>query len=163
MAVLNFDLVANLHLASATTQLHPMVADIESMREMAIFTPGDPESHWYDRFGSLRPPLPYAKLRHVSRPVRVTVVGCVGITATIFVVAFVVVAFVLLFVFFLIGLLPKENAGVSQAIFGFWIEAIWMYSAHAQYGTPRTVFYLVPEQTGFGILTSANPATITRN
>jgi hypothetical protein len=63
MAVLNFDLVSNLHLASATTQLHTMVADIESMREMAIFTPGDPESHWHDRFGSLRPPFPFPKSR----------------------------------------------------------------------------------------------------
>jgi len=42
-----------------------MVADIESMREMAILTPGDPESHWYDRFGSLRPPFAYAKSRHI--------------------------------------------------------------------------------------------------
>ena len=45
-AVLNYDLVSNLHLASITTQLHTMVAHIESMREMAIFTSGDPESHW---------------------------------------------------------------------------------------------------------------------
>ena len=44
-ALLNYNLVSNLHLASITTQLHTMVADIESMREMAIFTPGDPESH----------------------------------------------------------------------------------------------------------------------
>jgi len=41
-----------------------VVADIESMREMAIFTPGDPESHWHDRFGSLRPPFPFAKSRN---------------------------------------------------------------------------------------------------
>ena len=46
MVVLNYDLVSNLHFASITTQLHAMVADIESMREMAIFSPGDPESHW---------------------------------------------------------------------------------------------------------------------
>src|ERR1035438_976318 len=65
MAVLNYDLVSNLHLASITTQLHTMVADIESMREMAILTPGDPESYWLDRFGSLRPPFAYAKSRHV--------------------------------------------------------------------------------------------------
>ena len=65
MAVLNYDLVSNLHLASITTQLHTMVADIECMREMDIFTPGDPESYWHDRFGSLRPPFAYAKSRHV--------------------------------------------------------------------------------------------------
>jgi hypothetical protein len=46
MVVLNYNLISNLHLASITTQLHTMAADIESMREMAIFTPGDPESHW---------------------------------------------------------------------------------------------------------------------
>ena len=57
MAVLNFDLVSNLHLAPEPTQPHTMVADIKRMREMAIFTPGDPESHWHDRFGSLRPPF----------------------------------------------------------------------------------------------------------
>src|ERR1017187_4092312 len=71
MAVLNYDLVSNLHLASITTQLHTMVADIESMREMAILTPGDPESYWHDRFGSLRPPFAYAKSRHVPRSLRV--------------------------------------------------------------------------------------------
>src|ERR1017187_7988236 len=67
MAVLNYNLVSNLHLASITTQLHTMVADIESMREMDIFTPGDPESYWHDRFGSLRPPFACAKSRHVPR------------------------------------------------------------------------------------------------
>jgi len=25
-----------------------MVADIESMGKMAVFTPGNPESHWHD-------------------------------------------------------------------------------------------------------------------
>jgi hypothetical protein len=44
LVVLNHDLVANLHLASATTQLHTTVTDIESMREMDIFAPGDPDS-----------------------------------------------------------------------------------------------------------------------
>ena len=67
IVVLNFDLVSNLHLASATTQLHTMVADIESMHEMASCTPGDPESHWHDRFGSLRLSFPYARSRHVPR------------------------------------------------------------------------------------------------
>src|ERR1035441_2467439 len=67
MTVLNYNLVSNLHLASITTQLHTMVADIESMREMDIFTPGDPESYWHDRFGSLRPPFACAKSRHVPR------------------------------------------------------------------------------------------------
>src|ERR1022692_3383477 len=89
MAVLNYDLVSNLHLASITTQLHTMVADIESMREMAILTPGlpaiqsprdgypysrtpgDPESYWHDRFGSLRPSFACAKSRHVPRSLRV--------------------------------------------------------------------------------------------
>jgi len=46
LVVLDYNLVSNLHLASITTQLHAMVAHIESMREMAIFTPSDPESHW---------------------------------------------------------------------------------------------------------------------
>jgi hypothetical protein len=71
LVVLNHDLVANLYLASATTQLHTMVADIESMREMDIFTPGDPDSHWYDRLSSRRVPLAYTKSRHVPRPLRV--------------------------------------------------------------------------------------------
>ena len=71
LAVLNCDLVSDLHLAPATTQLHTMVADIESMREMAIFTSGDPESHWHDRFGSLRPPFPFPKSRHIPRSLRV--------------------------------------------------------------------------------------------
>jgi len=48
VAVQNFDLVSNLKLASATTELHTMVADIESMGKMAIFTPGDPDAHWHD-------------------------------------------------------------------------------------------------------------------
>jgi hypothetical protein len=41
---------------------------------MAIFTPGDPDSYWYDRFGSLRLPLAFAKSRHVppSLPVVLT-------------------------------------------------------------------------------------------
>ena len=46
LVVLKHNLVSNLHLASITTQLHTIVAHIESMREMALFTPGDPESHW---------------------------------------------------------------------------------------------------------------------
>jgi hypothetical protein len=46
LVVLNHNFVANFYLASATTQLHTMVADIESMREMDIFTPGDPDSYW---------------------------------------------------------------------------------------------------------------------
>jgi len=46
MVVLNYNLVSNLHFASITTQLHAMVADIESMREMDVFTSNDPESHW---------------------------------------------------------------------------------------------------------------------
>lgn len=53
LMVLNYNLVANLDLASATTQLHTIVADIEGMREMAVLSPGNPDSHWYDRFGSL--------------------------------------------------------------------------------------------------------------
>jgi hypothetical protein len=48
----NFDLVPNLKLALATTELHTMIADIESMGEMTIFSPGNPESHWHDRYGS---------------------------------------------------------------------------------------------------------------
>jgi hypothetical protein len=97
MAVLNFDLVSSLHLASATTQLRTMVADIESMSEMAaIFNPGDPESYWHDRFGSLRLPFPCARSRHVPRPLRVAVVGFLVIIV-IFAVALV----------FLLRLLPR--------------------------------------------------------
>jgi CheY-like chemotaxis protein len=33
--------------------------------------PGDPDSYWYDRFGSLRLPLAYAKSRHVPLSLRV--------------------------------------------------------------------------------------------
>ena len=110
MAVLNYDLVSNLHLASATTQLHTMVGDIESMREMAIFTPGDPESHWYDRLCSLRPPLAYAKSRHVApRSLRVSVVGFVVIIVVFF--FFLAVVFVFLFVLFLVRLLAKKEIG----------------------------------------------------
>jgi hypothetical protein len=58
IAVLNFDLVSNLHLASETAQPYPMVADVESMREMALFIPGSPDSYWHDGFGSFRPSFP---------------------------------------------------------------------------------------------------------
>jgi hypothetical protein len=61
IAALNKKLVPNLDLASVTTQSHTIVSDIESMREMALFTPSDPETHWHDRFRSLRPPFPYTK------------------------------------------------------------------------------------------------------
>jgi hypothetical protein len=53
MVVLNLDSVSNFHLASATADLHAMVADIKSVGEVAIFIPGDPEAHWHDRFRSL--------------------------------------------------------------------------------------------------------------
>lgn len=53
MAVLNYKLVPHLYLATVTTQPHAMIGDIESMREMVLLTPSDPEAHWYDRFGSL--------------------------------------------------------------------------------------------------------------
>ena len=61
VAVLNYKLIPNLYLASVTTQSHTMVRDIESMREMALSTSSDPETHWHDRFGSLRPPFPCTK------------------------------------------------------------------------------------------------------
>ena len=57
VAVMNNKFVPNLDLASITTQSHTMVSDIEGMREMAIFTTGDPEAHRHDRFGSFRAPL----------------------------------------------------------------------------------------------------------
>jgi hypothetical protein len=57
MAVLNNKFVPNLDLASITTQPHTVVGDIEGMREMAVFTAGDPEAHRHDRFGSFRTPL----------------------------------------------------------------------------------------------------------
>jgi hypothetical protein len=56
MAVLNYELVPHLDLASVTAQPHTMVGDIQSMRGMDIFTPGDPETHWHNRFGSSRSP-----------------------------------------------------------------------------------------------------------
>jgi hypothetical protein len=56
MAVLDYKLVPDLYLASVTAQPHTMVGDIESMREMALLASSDPETHWDDRFGSLRPP-----------------------------------------------------------------------------------------------------------
>src|ERR1035438_7439616 len=58
MPILNYHRIAKLHLTLITTQLHAMVSDIESVGETAIFTPGDPDSYWYDRFGSLRPSFP---------------------------------------------------------------------------------------------------------
>ena len=61
-AVLNYKLVPNLNLASVTTQPHTMVGDVESMREMALLTPSDPETHWHNRFRSPRPPSSCAKL-----------------------------------------------------------------------------------------------------
>jgi hypothetical protein len=44
VAVLDFDLVSNPNLALATSQLHPIVGDIESMRKMDIFLSCDPDS-----------------------------------------------------------------------------------------------------------------------
>jgi hypothetical protein len=103
MVVLNFDLVSHLHLASAPAQLHTVVADIESMRKMAIFAPGDPESHWHDRFGSLRPPFPYAKSRHVPRSLGVAVIF------VIIVIFFAAVVF--LFVFFRVWFFSNPDIG----------------------------------------------------
>src|ERR1017187_9886982 len=107
-----YNLISNLHLASITTQLHTMVAHIESMRKMAIFTPGDPESHWYNRFGSLRPPFAYAKSRHVApRSLRVAVVGFVVVLIVVF---FFFLTVVFLFVLFLVGLLASEDISIYQ-------------------------------------------------
>lgn len=53
VAVTNFDLVSNLHLAPAAPEFYTMVADIQSVRQMASVTSGDPEAYWYDRFRSL--------------------------------------------------------------------------------------------------------------
>ena len=71
VAVLNYTLVPDLNLASVTTQPHTIVRDVESIGEMGIFTPGDPNSYWYDRFGSLRPPFACTKSRHVPPSLRV--------------------------------------------------------------------------------------------
>jgi hypothetical protein len=85
MVILNLDLVANLHLTSAPAQLHTMVADIESMRQMAILTPCDPESHWHDRFGSLRLPFPYTRSGHAPRSLRVAfVIVFIVVVASVF-------------------------------------------------------------------------------
>jgi hypothetical protein len=124
MLVLNFDLVSNLHLALATSQLHPMVTDIESMRKMAILTSGDPEAHWHDRFGSFRLPFSYAKSRHVPRSLRIAVV------------AFLVIIFflpVVLLLLVLVWLLTKENIGGQGAIRGVRIKLFWIHSVHAQW------------------------------
>jgi hypothetical protein len=66
VVVLNFDFVSDLHLASAPAQLHTMVADVEGMREMAIFAPSDTDSHGHDRFGSFRLPFSYTKIETCS-------------------------------------------------------------------------------------------------
>jgi hypothetical protein len=110
LAVVNFDLVSNLQLASETTQPHTVVADIQRVREMTLFTPSDPESHWHDRFGSLRSPFPCAKSRHIPRSLRVSVIIFVVIIVIFFAVAFVFV-FLFLFLFFLVWLLSKEDIG----------------------------------------------------
>jgi hypothetical protein len=55
MAILNYNFVSNLYLTSVPSQPNTIISGIESMREMALLTPGDLETHWYDRFGSLRP------------------------------------------------------------------------------------------------------------
>jgi len=65
MVILNFDLVSDLDLTSAPAELHTMVANIESVREMAILIPPDPEAYGHDRFGSLRLPFCCARSRHV--------------------------------------------------------------------------------------------------
>jgi hypothetical protein len=41
VVVLNFDLISHFELASATTEFHTMIADIESVREEGVFTPCD--------------------------------------------------------------------------------------------------------------------------
>jgi hypothetical protein len=56
MAVLNYNLIPHLNLASVATQSHAMIGDIESVREMVLLTPGDPQTYWDDCFGSSRPP-----------------------------------------------------------------------------------------------------------
>jgi hypothetical protein len=83
-----------------------MVTDIESMREMGIFTPSDQKLYWHDRLGSLRPPFSCAS-RHVQPSLRVAVVGFVLI---IVIFSFLAVVFLFL-VLFLGGLLPKEDIG----------------------------------------------------
>ena len=67
VAIVNLDSVSDFHLASATAELHSVIADIESVNEMTILTPNDTDAYWYDRFGSLRPPFACANLRHVPR------------------------------------------------------------------------------------------------
>jgi hypothetical protein len=55
VAVLNYKLVPDPNFAPVTTQPHTIISGIESMREMALLISGDPETHWHNRFGSLRP------------------------------------------------------------------------------------------------------------
>ena len=65
---IEFRLVPNLHLGSATAELHTMIADIKGMREMAVLTPCGPDSHWHDRFGSLRLSFGYARSKACCAP-----------------------------------------------------------------------------------------------
>jgi hypothetical protein len=94
--------VADPHLGSATAELHTTITDIESMREMAVLTPCNPDSHWHDRFGSLRLSFGYTRSRHVMRLFRVAFVP---------ILVFAAVMFVFVLFFFVFGLFPHANVG----------------------------------------------------
>jgi hypothetical protein len=99
-AVLNYKLVPNLNLASVTTQPHTMVGDVESMREMALLTPSDPETHWAQ-------PISFSSsavfLYEAPCSLRVALVGRVVIIVVFF------FAVVFVFVLFLVWHLPQED------------------------------------------------------
>ena len=65
VAIVNLDAVSDFHLASATAELYSIMADIESVNEMTILAPSNPDAYWHDGFGPLRPLFACGNLRHV--------------------------------------------------------------------------------------------------
>jgi hypothetical protein len=66
LVVLNLNLIADLQIASKTTQHHTLIADIQRMREMNLLAAANTEPHRCNRFGSLRLSLTFSKSRHVQ-------------------------------------------------------------------------------------------------
>jgi hypothetical protein len=114
VAVLNLKLVSDLQLAPESTQLHPVFTDVQRVREMALLVSGDPQSHRHDRFGSLRPPFPYAKSRHIPASLRIAVLVVIVVIFFFFAIAF--FFFFFFFLFVLVGFLAKEDIGSYRAI-----------------------------------------------
>jgi hypothetical protein len=53
VAIVNLDAISDFHFASAAAEPHSPMADIESVNEMTVLAPNDPDADWHDRFGSL--------------------------------------------------------------------------------------------------------------